>query len=144
VLTALVPAPPAALRTQDRSPGAAETVYRRPLGHDPKTLDPARVSDIYSLSVSQQIFDGLVQYDQALTIVPALAEFWRASRDGLVWTFNLRRGVKFHHGREVTADRGVDSLAPVLHPQTRSGAGAPVLSVKGARWVRDALAQRLR
>src|SRR5215831_9576323 len=111
VLAALVLAHPAPLRTQDRTSGAAETVYRRPLGHDPKTLDPARVSDIYSLSVSQQIFDGLVQYDQALTIVPALAEFWRASRDGLVWTFNLRRGVKFHHGREVTADDVVYSFA---------------------------------
>jgi len=75
VLAALVLAHPAPLHTQDRSPGTPETVYRRPLGHDPKTLDPARVSDIYSLSVSQQIFDGLVQYDQALTIVPALAEF---------------------------------------------------------------------
>src|SRR5438552_6480670 len=38
---------PAPLRTQDRDHGAADAVYRRPLGHDPKTLDPARVSDIY-------------------------------------------------------------------------------------------------
>ena len=65
--------------------------YRRPLGQDPETLDPARISDIYSRSVAQQIFDGLVQFDQTLTIKPALAEFWRASRDGLTWTFELRR-----------------------------------------------------
>jgi ABC-type oligopeptide transport system substrate-binding subunit len=42
-------------------------VYRRPLGHDPATLDPARVNDIYSLSVSQRIFDGLVQFDRTLS-----------------------------------------------------------------------------
>src|SRR5262249_13259808 len=42
--------------------------YRRPLGNDPETLDPARISDTYGRSVSQQIFDGLVQYDQSLTI----------------------------------------------------------------------------
>jgi len=141
VLAALVLAHPAPLRTQDRTSGAAETVYRRPLGHDPKTLDPARVSDIYSLSVSQQIFDGLVQYDQALTIVPALAEFWRASRDGLVWTFNLRRGVKFHHGREVTADDVVYSFARILDPKTRSGAAELFLNVKGAREFRDGRAK---
>jgi len=132
---------PSPLRTQDRDPGAAGTVYRRPLGHDPKTLDPARVSDIYSLSVSQQIFDGLVQYDSALTIVPALAEFWRASRDGAVWTFNLRHGVKFHHGREVNADDVVYSFARILDPKTRSGAAELFLNIKGAREFREGRAK---
>ena len=82
---------------------AGDGTYRRPLGNDPATLDPARIGDIYSRSVSQQIFDGLVQFDQTLTVAPALAQRWKASRDGLTWTFVLRRGVKFHHGREVTA-----------------------------------------
>ena len=132
---------PSPLRTQDRDPGAAGTVYRRPLGHDPKTLDPARVSDIYSLSVSQQIFDGLVQYDSALTIVPALAEFWRASRDGAVWTFNLRHGVKLHHGREVNADDVVYSFARILDPKTRSGAAELFLNIKGAREFREGRAK---
>jgi len=68
---------------QDRDSAASGGVYRRPLGQDPETLDPARISDVYGRSVSQQIFDGLVQFDQTLAIKPALAEFWRASRDGL-------------------------------------------------------------
>jgi peptide/nickel transport system substrate-binding protein/oligopeptide transport system substrate-binding protein len=141
VVVALLFAQPTPLRTQDRSHGAADNVYRRPLGHDPKTLDPARVSDIYSLSVSQQVFDGLVQYDQALTIVPALAEFWKASRDGLVWTFTLRRGVKFHHGREVAADDVVYSFTRILDPRTRSGAAELFLNVKGAREFREGRAK---
>ena len=70
VAAALVCEQPSPLRAQDKDHGPANSVYRRPLGHDPKTLDPARVSDVYSLSISQQIFDGLVQYDNALTIVP--------------------------------------------------------------------------
>jgi peptide/nickel transport system substrate-binding protein/oligopeptide transport system substrate-binding protein len=141
MLASLLFAQPTPLRTQDRSLSVGESVYRRPLGNDPKTLDPARVSDIYSLSVSQQIFDGLVQYDQALTIVPALAEFWRASRDGLVWTFNLRRGVKFHHGREVTADDVVYSFARILDPKTHSGAAEWFLNIKGAREFREGRAK---
>ena len=108
-------------------------VYRRPLGQDPETLDPARITDTYGRSVSQQIFDGLVQFDQTLEIKPALAEFWRSSRDGLTWTFELRKGVKFHNGREVVADDVVYSFSRLLDPKTRSGAAELFLSIKGAR-----------
>jgi len=118
---------------QDGDGGTAAVVYRRPLGQDPETLDPARISDTYGRSVSQQIFDGLVQFDQTLAIKPALAEFWRASRDGLTWTFDLRKGVKFHHGREVTADDVVYSFTRILDPKTRSGAAELFQNVKGAR-----------
>ena len=116
---------------------AAGGVYRRPLGQDPATLDPARISDIYSRSVSQQIFDGLVQFDQTLTISPALARFWKASRDGLTWTFTLRKGVKFHHGREVTAEDVVYSFTRILDPKTKSGAADAFTVIKGAQEFRD-------
>ena len=115
--------------------------YRRPLGHDPQTLDPARISDIYSLSVSQQIFDGLVQFDHTLTVTPALAEFWRASRDGLTWTFTLKKGVRFHHGREVTAEDVVYSLTRLVDPKTRSGAADLFSNIKGAREFREGRAK---
>jgi peptide/nickel transport system substrate-binding protein/oligopeptide transport system substrate-binding protein len=112
-------------------------VYRRPLGNDPVTLDPARISDVYSRSVSQQIFDGLVQFDQTLSITPALAESWRASRDGLTWTFTLRKGVKFHHGREVIADDVVYSFSRILDPAVKSGAADLFMGIKGAQEFRE-------
>jgi oligopeptide transport system substrate-binding protein len=118
-------------------------VYRRPLGNEPTTLDPARIRDIYSLSVTQQLFDGLVQFDQTLTISPALAQFWRASRDGLTWTFTLRKGVRFHHGREVTADDVVYSLTRIVDPRTRSGAADLFLAVKGAPEYREGKARQV-
>ena len=108
-------------------------VYRRALGQDPETLDPARITDTYGRAVSQQIFDGLVQFDQTLAVKPALAEFWRASRDGLTWTFELRKGVKFHHGREVVADDVVFSFTRLLDPKTKSGAAELFMNIKGAR-----------
>lgn len=126
---------------QEKHEASAGAVYRRPLGHDPKTLDPARISDIYSRAVSQQIFDGLVQFDQTLAIKPALASFWRASRDGLTWTFELRKGAKFHHGREVTADDVVYSLTRLLDPRTRSDAADLFLGVHGARQFREGRAR---
>src|SRR5262245_12867344 len=117
-------------RAQEQHKANGDAVYRRPLGHNPKTLDPARISDIYSRAVSQQIFDGLVQFDQTLAIKPALAEFWRASRDGLTWTFELRKGAKFHHEREVTADDVVYSLTRLLDPRTHSEAADLFVEVR--------------
>ena len=92
-------------------------IYRRALAHDPATLDPAFVTDIYSRTVVRQIFNGLVQFDAHLKPIPAIAEFWETSRDGLTWTFTLRQGVKFHHGREVTAQDFVYSFTRLLDPQ---------------------------
>jgi len=133
-MAVLLPAP---ARAADGMAGADGGIYRRPLGNDPATLDPARISDVYSRSVSEQIFDGLVQFDQTLTIAPALAKFWRASRDGLTWTFTLRPGVKFHHGREVTADDVVFSFTRLLDPGLKSGAADLFAAIKGARDFRE-------
>ncbi len=107
--------------------------YRRPLVNNPSTLDPALIADIYGFTVAQQIFDGLVQYDGSLTIVPAIAQSWKGSRDGLSWTFFLRKGVKFHNGREVTADDVVYSFTRILDPKTSSKAAEVFLKVKGAK-----------
>jgi oligopeptide transport system substrate-binding protein len=92
-------------------------IYRRALANNPATLDPAFVSDIYSRTVVMQISKGLVQFDAHLNPIPAIAEFWEASRDGRIWTFTLRQGVQFHHGREVTAQDFVYSLTRLLSPK---------------------------
>jgi peptide/nickel transport system substrate-binding protein/oligopeptide transport system substrate-binding protein len=118
-------------------------VYRRPLTQDPATLDPARIADIYGRTVAQQVFDGLVQFDQTLTIAPALAQFWKASRDGLTWTFLLRRGVRFHHGREMTADDVVFSFTRLLDPRIQSGAANLFAGIRGARDFREGRASQV-
>jgi peptide/nickel transport system substrate-binding protein/oligopeptide transport system substrate-binding protein len=89
-------------------------VYRRMLTNNPSSLDPAVLSDVYARTVATQLFDGLVQFDAVLKPIPAIAEFWEASRDGRTWTFTLRRGVRFHHGREVTAEDFVYSFTRLL------------------------------
>jgi peptide/nickel transport system substrate-binding protein/oligopeptide transport system substrate-binding protein len=125
---------PAAAQERAAGDGGA---YRRPLGNDPVTLDPARIADVFSRSVAQQLFDGLVQFDQTLTIMPALAQFWKASRDGRVWTFTLRKGVRFHHGRELTADDVVFSLTRLVDPAVKSGTADLFLGIRGAREFRE-------
>jgi peptide/nickel transport system substrate-binding protein/oligopeptide transport system substrate-binding protein len=127
----------------ERGPGEDGGTYRRPLSNDPATLDPARIRDVYSLAVTQQLFDGLVQFDQKLTITPALAQYWKASRNGLTWTFTLRKGVKFHHGREVTVDDVIYSLTRIVDPRTRSGAADLFLSIRGAQEFREGKARHV-
>jgi len=97
-------------------------IYRKPLEFMPRTLDPALSSDIYSVTVIQQLFDGLVQFDKNLNIIPAIAKSWKISPDGLTYTFYLRKGVKFHNGREVTADDIIYSMTRIIDPKTKSPA----------------------
>jgi ABC-type transport system substrate-binding protein len=107
------------------------------LGANPITLDPALVKDIYGGAVISQVFDGLVECDANLKPIPALAEFWEASRDGRLWTFTLRRGVRFHHGREVTAHDVVYSLRRLLQPASPLPLTALLQSIQGAREFRQ-------
>ena len=107
-------------------------VYRVPLPWSPRTLDPAYSTDIYSITLIEQIFDGLVQFDQNLNVVPALATSWKVSPDGLVYTFNLRSDAKFHNGRKVTANDFVYSFTRILDPKEESSALGFFERVKGA------------
>ncbi len=106
--------------------------YRRPLGNDPTSLDPVRINDYYAVAVANQVFDGLVEFDVHLNVMPALAQSWSASTDGLVWTFTLRRGVKFHNGREVIAGDVVYSLSRLLDPTVGARRTWFLDKVKGA------------
>jgi len=106
--------------------------YHRLAPANPVTLDPNRINEVLSRTAAHPMFDRLVQFDKALAIRPALAETWRASRDGQVWTFKLRKGVKFHHGRELTADDVVFSLTRVLDPALKSTGASYLAMISGA------------
>lgn len=78
-------------------------VYAR--GADSLTLDPANASEGESVKVVENLFEGLVEYEDTTTAVrPCLATAWTVSPDGLQWTFTLRQGVTFHDGAPLTAD----------------------------------------
>jgi oligopeptide transport system substrate-binding protein len=106
--------------------------YRRPLGNDPATLDPAKLVDLYASEVVTQIFDGLIGFDSHLNVIPALAQSWSASRDGLIWTFNLHKGVHFHNGHEMSAEDVVYSLSRLLDPSVGSHRSNVFEKVRGA------------
>jgi ABC-type transport system substrate-binding protein len=80
------------------------TIFNNVTFGDAETLDPARVYDTFSGEIVQNVYETLVFYDGGATdkFVPMLAESWTVSDDGTVWTFQIRKGVKFHSGSEMT------------------------------------------
>ncbi len=70
---------------------------------DPITLDPAIKTDTTSHQVIEQIFTGLYTFDQFNRLIPGVALSFTVSEDGKVWDFHLKKGVKFHNGKEVQA-----------------------------------------
>jgi peptide/nickel transport system substrate-binding protein len=88
----------------------------------PGEIDPASALHGTVPLVARQVFDTLVRYAPASTdIEPALATRWSASRDGLVWSFTLRDGVRFHDGTPLTAVEAAASFAQ----QIATGSGGP-------------------
>lgn len=95
------------------------SVFRTPLSAEPPTLDPALATDLTSLEVINQLFDGLAQFDDDGVAIPALAKDWDVSADGKTYTFHLR-DAKFHNGRKVTAADFAYSWNRALDPALKS------------------------
>ena len=68
------------------------------------SLDPHNTSDTLSNTARDMMYEGLMQFNKEMEIVPTLAEKYEVSDDGLEYTFYLRKDVKFHDGTEFTAE----------------------------------------
>ena len=79
--------------------------------------DPHIVSDsVNRLSIIFSVYESLVKLDGEGNYRPSLAESWTVGEDARTWTFNLRRGVKFHNGETLGAKDVVATLGRVLDP----------------------------
>lgn len=92
------------------------------VGGNPRTLDVTKTTTGEEYIYDVLVFNGLTRMREDLVVEGDLAESWRFSEDLKTWTFQLRRGVKFHNGREMVAADVIATYRRILDPQTGSAA----------------------
>lgn len=97
---------------------------------DATGLDPHTQTAFASLRLLELIYEPLVTTDQDLNLVPALAESWAFSDDGLTLTFTLREGVTFHDGSALTSEDVKASFERILDEETGSAASTNYVSIE--------------
>jgi oligopeptide transport system substrate-binding protein len=99
----------------------------------PRTLDPAKASDLPSLNVAHELYAGLTRFS-GTGVEPDLAESWDVDQGGLVWTFHLRKNLRWSDETPITAEDFRRSWRRALAPGTRAPYAGPDLGiVRGAR-----------
>src|SRR6478735_5894691 len=83
----------------------------------PDSLDPQATLAAAGQQVSSLVFDNLTWLDNDGTAMPMLATKWYPENGGTEWVFELRQGVKFHHGKEFTSE---DVVATLERAQNKS------------------------
>lgn len=98
----------------------AKGILRATISTSLNQLDPAKhtIGDEYIYGVL--VFGGLVAIDENLKYRGELAEKWDVSDDLKTWTFHLRKGVKFHHGKDFGSDDVIATFKHIADPATGS------------------------
>ena len=108
-------------------------------------LDPHAVVDTYSASVTNQIFEGLIEFDINTQPVPALAESWIISDDRRIYTLFLREGVEFHDGKSFNSEDVVYSFERIVSLSSPGGLAAYdfLKKIEGAAEFKEGMTERL-
>lgn len=101
--------------------------------YDPRSLDPALSTDVPTGEVVALLFDNLTQFTVNGELEPGLATSWNTDSTGLVYTFQLRSGARFHDGTPVTAEKVRQTFLRALDPATKGGRAWPLFPIAGAR-----------
>ena len=94
------------------------STLQRGLPADPETLDPQKARSTQAADIQRDIGEGLFMYSSDGEIVPASAERFEMSEDGLTYTFYLREGLRWSNGDTVTADHFVAGMRRLVDPAT--------------------------
>lgn len=111
---------------------ANENSINLSISSEPPTIDPALGTDTTSGAVIDNVFEGLTAVTPDGEIVPAAAESWDVSEDGLTYTFHLRENGKWSNGDPVVAGDFEYGWKRVLNPETISERAEFLYSIEGA------------
>lgn len=93
---------PSSSSAQSSRPSGGEFIFG--MQTQPDHLDPFLAATADTRSILFNLFEGLVKPDKDGNLIPAVAESHTMSSDAMSYTFKIRKGIKFHNGKEVTAE----------------------------------------
>lgn len=117
-----------ALMAAGLSFGAAAAEIKVAYDADPVSLDPHEQLSGGTLQLSHMVFDPLIRFTQDMQFEPRLAESWERV-DNETFRFNLRKGVKFHSGNDMTADDVVWTFERLKESPDFKGIFEPLLAM---------------
>jgi peptide/nickel transport system substrate-binding protein len=119
---------PVATEAPTAAPAASTTNCVRIAGVEASgeklNLDPINQPSTENSILVEQIYNRLLDMDSDFVVHPELAEKWESNEDGTEWTFHLVKGVKFHDGKELTANDVVYTFKRLIDPASGSEAAA--------------------
>jgi peptide/nickel transport system substrate-binding protein len=122
---------PSAARPDASEPAYGDIMVEGSIG-DASNLIPLLAADSASHEIAGKVYNGLVKYDKNINVVGDLAHSWDVSRDGLVITFHLRKGIRWHDGRPFTAQDVLYTYQVTIDPKTPTAYAGDFLKVKKA------------
>jgi oligopeptide transport system substrate-binding protein len=111
---------PATAGAASKADATARSTLRRGNGPEPDTVDPQLARTDGAFNVLRDLFEGLTAVGADGAAVPAAAESWTVSPDGLEYTFHLRAGLRWSNGDPVTAADYVAGMRRLVNPATAS------------------------
>ena len=108
----------------------AQGVLRVGVASNLNTLDPPKMKIGEEYIFNYLVYNALTQIGPDMKVRPDLAERWESSADLKTWTFHLRKGVKFHHGRELDAEDVIATVNRILDKATGSPARVNLSVIK--------------
>ncbi len=130
--------PPAPEPAAPPAPGPTSPTFSFAQGPEPRSLDPAVVTDTYSGFIAANLFEGLLVWSpSADRLLPGMAAAHQVSSDGLTWTFQLRADATWSNGDPVTAADFVIAWRRVLNPDTGSDYASLLFPIEGAEDLYD-------
>ncbi len=97
-----------------------------------QTYDPQMSFEYVGSHIMSNVNSGLLTISSSGQVSPGIAKNWYLEEDGLTWVFQLRKGAKFHNGREITAEDVKYSFERVLSPTLNSPNSWALMCLDGA------------
>jgi peptide/nickel transport system substrate-binding protein len=120
----------------DKPPAYGDILVEGAIG-DASNLIPLLASDSASHAVAGMVYNGLVKYDKDMNVVGDLAQSWEITNNGLVITFHLRKGVKWHDGKPFTAADVLYTYQVTTDPKTPTAYAGDFMKIKKAEALDD-------